>query len=247
MLKEERQDKLKEYLYKKGQLTVHELCDIFHVSHDTIRRDLIELEEQGDIKRVFGGAILSKRLILDYQQRVYENRDKKVEIAKKAISLLKNNQLIAIDGGTTNTIFASMIPHYLSLTIITNSFHIANELKNHKNIKTIVLGGEFFGFPFITGGSIACEQMEHFCPDYFFLGADSIHHQFGMSVPYYQEVSIKRKMCLQSKHIVCLCIQEKLKSKSQYKICDLDQIDFIITENQKNEELTHLYPSNKLL
>lgn len=247
MLKDERQQKIIEIVYQNGSVNVHKLCEIFQVSHDTIRRDLMELEEQGEIRRVFGGAIPSQRMIPNYQERLYKNKDRKIQAARKALSLLKNNQLIAIDGGTTNCLFASLIPHALSLTVITNSFFIANELINHKNVRIIVLGGEFLNIPMVTGGAIAIEQMDLYHPDIFFLGVGSIDFEYGVTVAYQQEVSIKRRMCQQSNQIVCICTHEKLNHRSKYKICDISDVDYIVVDKLiKNQDIQN-YPLMKEL
>lgn len=246
MLKDERQQKIIEIVYKNGSGDVNKLCEVFMVSHDTIRRDLMELEEQGEIRRVFGGAVPSKRTIPNYHERLYKDKDRKIQVARKALPLLKNNQLIAIDGGTTNCLFASQIPHSLSLTVITNSFFIAQELINHKNIRTIVLGGEFFDIPMVTGGATAIEQMELYHPDIFFLGVGSVDFNDGVTVAYQQEVSIKRQICRQSGQIVCLCTHEKLKHRSKYKICDIEDIDYIATDELIDKDIQN-FPVKILL
>lgn len=74
-------------------------------------------------------------------QRKHLDREEKYAVAKKAVELLQPDSLIAIDGGTTNTIFASLIPHSMPLRVVTNSFLVAESLQKHPRVEMFFLGG----------------------------------------------------------------------------------------------------------
>ena len=51
MLKEERHQQILNILYASGKVNVEELTRVFGCSHDTIRRDLSELDPEKGIRR----------------------------------------------------------------------------------------------------------------------------------------------------------------------------------------------------
>ena len=111
MFAEERRRKIVEYLKEKGKITVKELSRIFKTSEVTIRKDLEILESIGELIRTHGGAILphGTRAEWDFFKKMSQHRKEKEEIAKRAVSLLKEGETIILDSGTT--------PYYIAKTI----------------------------------------------------------------------------------------------------------------------------------
>lgn len=86
MYQEQRMSAIIEYLHTHRTITLDEICDMFTVSKDTARRDLVKLEEHGEVMRVKGGATLSSSHIIDYSERTPTKA--KEQIAKEAASLM---------------------------------------------------------------------------------------------------------------------------------------------------------------
>ena len=57
MLTEKRQEEIVRLVYERESITVAELKEILHSSESTIRRDIIALDQEGRLTKVFGGAI----------------------------------------------------------------------------------------------------------------------------------------------------------------------------------------------
>ena len=125
MLKEERQQQILNRLYADGNIHVNDLAAAFQASKDTIRRDLTELEEQGILRRVYGGAVPVKRPVLTIDGRKTIEKDEKYLVARKAVRYVRPESLIAVDGGTTNILFASHLP--LSIKPLSYTHHRAHE------------------------------------------------------------------------------------------------------------------------
>lgn len=229
ILKQERQQAILNELHEFGKVLVNDLVIKFNVSKDTIRRDLSELEDKGQIRRVFGGALPYNLPISDYNQRERLDRSEKYKIATKGLKYLEEGQLIVLDGGSTNKMLASLIPINFRITVLTNSFPIANELRNHRNVKVIVLGGNYLSKSLTTIGEVAVEQASKYHPDLCFLGVYAVDKKYGVSVPYEEEVSIKEKFVDISETTIALTLKEKMQRKSKYRVCSFDQIDTIIT------------------
>jgi DeoR/GlpR family transcriptional regulator of sugar metabolism len=101
MLKIERQSIILEELRAFSKVKSSTLCDLLKVSEDTVRRDLNELQQSGQLKKVHGGAV-SLSYIPSFKKREVIEIQTKHEIAKKALSLIEDDMVLIIDGGTSN-------------------------------------------------------------------------------------------------------------------------------------------------
>ncbi|MCF6297817.1 MAG: DeoR family transcriptional regulator, partial [Flavobacteriaceae bacterium] len=102
MLKEERQNYILDRVREKNKVKSNDLAIKLNVSEDTIRRDLNQLSYKGLVLKVHGGALSTHQKLYQYNENSIFNRKNKIKIAKKAITLLKDNQILIISGGTTN-------------------------------------------------------------------------------------------------------------------------------------------------
>ncbi|MEL6850643.1 MAG: DeoR/GlpR family DNA-binding transcription regulator, partial [Bacteroidota bacterium] len=152
MLKEERHSFILEELRLKKKVLTYELSEALEVSEDTIRRDLKELAEINQIKKVHGGAVSHSLNPYDYKDRQIFAQDEKIQIAEKARHLIKPHQVVIMDGGTTNLELAKRLPRELEATIFTNSLPIAVELSDHPKVETIFLGGKLLKKAQVTVG-----------------------------------------------------------------------------------------------
>lgn len=143
-MKSMRKDKIMEIILKKKFVTIKELSETLNVVPITIRRDLESLANEGKLVKIHGGAKLQNYVESEfaYIEKKEKNELEKIEIAKKAASIITNNDIIYIGPGTTT----ERIPEYLenkNVTIITNSMVIIQKYANFPNIELIILGGIF--------------------------------------------------------------------------------------------------------
>ena len=217
MLKKERQDLILMKLNNKGKVVVGELAVDLGVSEDTIRRDLTEMDNRLLLKKVFGGALPLNRYALNYTERENFEPELKYELALKGVNLLKNGQLVAIDGSTTNLQLARAIPVNLKLTVITNSLSMTNV------------------------GDSAVQQLKEYYPDICFMGAYAIHPLMGVTSPYEKEISVKRQFIKSSGRVVTLIIPNKFNVIMPYKVCDMKDITTIITDKRVSSGILEEY------
>ena len=102
MLKEERQTWILNKLHTSGKVVVSHLAGELKVSEDTIRRDLLDLDQKGQLKRVFGGAIPLEKPVINFFDRETADVALKQQLAMRALEFLEPDQLVAIDGSSTN-------------------------------------------------------------------------------------------------------------------------------------------------
>jgi DeoR/GlpR family transcriptional regulator of sugar metabolism len=236
MLKAERQRLILDKLNTDKKINFVELSEFLDVSYDSIRRDIIELEDKGFLKKVHGGAVANSYLSVLGRKPISSSSSEELPIlSKKASKLFENHQTIIMDGGTTNFFMAEQLPKTLEATIVTNSPALAMALNEHTKIDVILLGGTYFKRYQITLGSEVSRQLEHINADYYFMGVNGVHIQKGLSIRHYEESLIKQKMMQAAQKTVCCVIEEKINVQETYKVCNFQQIDLMITNLKPND------------
>src|SRR5258708_27873902 len=119
MVKAERRGSIGQTLQREGRVEASELSKTFHVSEDTIRRDLRELAAAGELLRVHGGALPRSPVGVSFTARQQQAPEAKATIAQAAINLIHQDQVVILDGGTTTLHVAQPIPPRLRATAIT--------------------------------------------------------------------------------------------------------------------------------
>lgn len=171
-----RQTKIRERFAAQPGVGVSDLATEFGVSEMTIRRDLAALEGQSHIERTHGGAVLTPRMMLefDYRDRREHNRAAKQAIAAEARRLVQPGQRLILDTGTTTLELAALLKDGQNLTVITPSLAVASELQHAPGVEVVLLGGVIRrGSPDLTGPATE-HCLELFSADLAFQGADGI-------------------------------------------------------------------------
>ena len=177
---------------------------------------LLHLEEQGILKRVYGGAIPWKRPAPGIDARKNVDKDEKYLVASKAVELVHPGELIAIDGGTTNTLFVSLLPVSIRLRVVTNSFPVVEELRKRPNADVTFLGGHYNKGSQTTVGELVLSQLKDYHFDQCFMGAYAVDAKRGVSVPYpYEdEAPVKKYLAENCRELNVLCDNSKLDKEA---------------------------------
>ncbi len=229
MLKEERQAYIIKQINLHNKVLSSDLSEQLSVSEDTIRRDLNELSDTGKVLKVHGGA-LSKAFHYSFQHNETYAKDDKKEIARKALNLIKNGMLILASGGTTMLELARMIPEDLSCTFFTVSPLVALELSEHPNLEVILIGGSLSKNAQISIGSLVISQLADIKVDLCFLGVNSISITDGITDSDWEVVQVKKAMIKSAQKTAVIGISEKLDSVQKLKVCDLNAVNYLITD-----------------
>lgn len=230
MLKAERQKTILGEVELHNRVQLADIAEKLDVSIDTIRRDVKELDAENRLRKVHGGAVsLGFANYSPARNNVYALEDK-IAIAEKAISLIRPNSVILIDGGTTCLELARIIPENLELTCFTLALPVAMELLNKPHVKTVFVGGELSRDSQIAIGANAVHNLSEIRVDYSFIGTGYVDAELGLTDFDWDIVQTKKAIIQASKRTVLLCISEKLNSQHRFKTCDLNAIDTMITE-----------------
>jgi len=236
MLKRERQSFILRQVNIHNKVLSSDLSIEMKVSEDTIRRDLNELSDDGKILKVHGGA-LSKSFHLSISPGNVYSLDSKKIIAQKAISLIKDGMFVLTTGGTTIIELAKALPAELSATFITGSIPAAHEYTQHPNIELIFIGDKVSKVSQITVGGEAISKIRQIKADLCILGTNALDTINGLTDNDWDVVQVKKAMIESSDKVVSLSISEKLNTSQRIKVCDLQEINILITELQPSHEM----------
>ncbi len=240
MLKVERQEYILKQVNLHNKVLSTDLCDELSVSEDTVRRDLNELADNGQIIKVHGGA-LSKSFHQDAQTSDVYAYQEKVIIAEKTLKLLKNGMFVLIGGGTTVRELLKRIPDDLQITFITVSLTAATELLNHPTCDIIFIGGKISrNTRFSTGGE-TISHLAEIKADLCILGTNTIDLEAGITDSDYDAVQVKKAMMKAADKVAIVTISEKLGSVQKIRICKTEELDYLITELDSKNSVFEAY------
>ncbi|MGN1166616.1 MAG: DeoR/GlpR family DNA-binding transcription regulator [Lachnospiraceae bacterium] len=225
----ERRNEIAQLLIRDGNIKAGELAKQFDVSTETIRKDLIYLEEQGIAQKSYGGAIASTELLeRPVTLKQMEHMEIKTEIANKALELIPENGVIILDTGSTVYALAKLLTLRSDLTIFTNSMVVVNILSDSDN-KVFSLGGRVRGSSKGTVGAWAIQALRTIHADIAFLGSDGFKNLSGPSSASYEEAELKKAMISCCEHAVVLCENTKFTTNSLFQFCEWEEIYALIT------------------
>lgn len=246
MLKEERFQFILKKLAKDQKVLLGTMSHELNVSEYTIRRDIRELSELGLLKVVRGGAVPHTPGPRNLKDRMQYSSEKKQIIADKAITLIKNNQVVIFDGGSSVLALASLLPKDLKITAVTNSFPIANMLEDHDGVEIIFAGGRLLKNSGVTTGFETIRTFQNIRADLCFLGVCCIDLNIGVTVPHYEESEVKKTMVENSGQVIALSLLEKLGTAEPYFVCPASTLDSIITDVSPEEQKLQVYKEHNL-
>jgi DeoR/GlpR family transcriptional regulator of sugar metabolism len=231
-LKEERQDRILVLIEEQGRVIVPELSKYFGVSEATIRRDLEELDGLRQIRRTHGGAVRAEKAPkqLPMMQRMGENPEEKDRIGKAAIQFIRDGETIFLGSGTTVIEIARNLPPDISLTVITNSLPVVNELAAHQGIELIVIGGMLRHNELSMVGHVAEQAVREFRADRVFLGMYAIDVGCGFTNDYPPEILTDRAILGIAPQVVVLADHSKFSRVSSMLVAPVTAAQVIITD-----------------
>lgn len=249
MIHSERQQRIISILEKKGVVHSTELINEMAVSKETIRRDLLELEKEGILKRVYGGAVKD---VIDSSSTSFMERSKtkfeeKEFIARTAMSFVHENMSIALDVSTTNLAIAKALKsNFEHLTIVTNSLAIANELVTAKGFNVILTGGTLHHEELSFNGDICRSNLQNYHVDLYFLSCNGVSLASGITDFGENEVLTKKVIMSIANRIICVATSDRFDVVSLLHVANLDTLSCIITDNKISKSVLDLYTSNNI-
>ncbi|SDD63951.1 DNA-binding transcriptional regulator of sugar metabolism, DeoR/GlpR family [Terribacillus halophilus] len=244
-IQKERQDKIINYLKSENFIKTSDLMDLLNYSEATIKRDLIELQNKGLIRRTRGGAVIIDRHKIDipYLMKVdkFNEEKEKEKIAKLAVELIQDDMSLFMDSSTTVLHLVNHLHKFKGLKVITNGVITASLLTEYTSADVNILGGSIAPKRFTVNGSRAFNDALTYHVDLAFVSCRGFDFSLGTSETTEGEALIKHSFRKRSKELVLMVTHDKLNQKYLNQSLSCSDIDYIILDQPLSvEELDSL-------
>ena len=226
MLYNERAELILQQLQLQSTVKVTELSQLLQVSVDTVRRDLKNMEQEGWIKYVRGGACLpeDRNLFSNFTGREIIHSELKREAARKALDHIKEGDVVALNSGTTNTVLAQEMSGFnLKFTVVTNNYAALSILMQNPAIRLIAVGGTVDPLERSTYGNVN----DHDC--YTDLRLD--------------EIGVIQTLARNARRVVAVMDSSKLGQCSKRVVLLPEQVDLLLMDDHVSPEVREQYRS----
>jgi len=221
-----RREKILEKLRHIGQITISEESKLLGISASTLHRDLEELEKEGMVKKVRGGAIPSEGFATPthFDIRMKNQSKEKEYIAKNAVETIEDDSSIFLDHSTTVFFLANELKRrtFRNLIILTNSLAIHLELAKKKGIQVMLTGGVVKSEFKALSGRLTSESIHSINLHQIFVsvGAVSLKQGLMTQIPFIQELLPEVFLC--GRQINILVDSSKFFKIATFRISPLD-------------------------
>ncbi|HIV14388.1 MAG TPA: DeoR/GlpR transcriptional regulator [Candidatus Avisuccinivibrio pullicola] len=228
---QDRSKQIIEYLKLHNLVTVDELVNLIGASPATIRRELVKLDEEGVVYRVHGGVTLNRFVPSQptTSEKQGRNHKEKVAIAAAAAALIKPNDSIVLDAGTTTFEIARNIIN-TPVRVITPDLRIGLLLADYQQIEVSVTGGTVDWSSQSCIGPHAVDLLNRIHPTYTFLSCNAFTLETGITAPTYEKSFIKSTLLNQSSKRVLVVDSSKYGKTQLFEVGALSSLDMIITD-----------------
>lgn len=229
---------LMERARESGRLDVAELSEELHLAPETIRRDLNDLERQGLLRRVYGGAVPIERLSFEsgLAMRATRHPEEKQRIAAAAVEHIGNAEAIYIDEGNLPQLIAERLHPTHPITVVTGALPIAILLAGRPNVDVMVIGGRIRSKTFGCVDHWAINTLRGLVLDLAFIGTNGITFEHGATVPDGAIAAVKTAAMLASRRRILIADSTKMGADSFVSFAQLRDFERFITDSNLSDE-----------
>lgn len=226
---DERHSKILEDLSLIGRMEVTTLAQKYQVSVVTMRKDLTELEERGLLRREQGFAILEEN---DMKRRLAVNHTTKCRLAKKAAQLINDGEIIMIESGSCCILLAEEISRTRKdVTIVTNSIFMADYIGSTRNVRLVLLGGDYQRDSQAVVGPVLKVGANLFHVSKLFAGTDGYQSEIGFSGDNHIRVEAIRNMAENAEEVIILTESSKFLHRGVVPLFRAGEVDCVVTDS----------------
>ena len=227
-----------EQVSTRGELSIAEVSRRANVSPMTVRRDLDELDREGVVKRIRGGAVsvLSRGYEPPFAARERLNVDAKKQIADAAAELVHGGETIVLDAGTTTLALARRLRGMHGLTAATPSLRIATVLADERDMRVIIIGGVVRPGEHSVVSSHAQEHLAQMRFDRCFLTISGVEARSGLTEWNLDDAATKAAALGSSREAIVLADATKLGKVAFARVAPLERLDLLITDTAATDD-----------
>jgi DeoR family transcriptional regulator of aga operon len=229
-----RRERIVALLREQGSVQIPTLAERFRVSTQTLRKDLNFLDDKGICTRSSGGAILRRASPSPTEEAIDVKRtlfaDEKVRIGRSAANLIKNDESVLLDSGTTALQVARHLEPGGSLIVVTNDVGIMNELVTRENVQLVFLGGTLRRKNLSFYGTQTERALQDLHVDKLILAADGFDIEKGLTTHFEPEALLNRMMCKAASEIIVVADSSKFGRICLHKVLEPQGISKLVTD-----------------
>jgi DeoR family transcriptional regulator of aga operon len=229
-----RRERIVALLREQGSVQIPALAERFRVSTQTLRKDLNFLDIKGICTRSSGGAILRRAGLSPTEQAIEVKRtlfaEEKARIGRAAAALIKNDESVLLDSGTTALQVARHIEPGASLVVVTNDVGIMNELVTRENVQLVFLGGTLRRKNLSFYGTQTERALQDLHVDKLILAADGFDIEKGLTTHFEPEALLNRMMCRAASEIIVVADSSKFDRICLHKILEPQGMSKLVTD-----------------
>ena len=233
MFIEERHNEISEIINLNGKITISEITGKYGISDESARRDLRLLEQKGICKRTHGGAIragqVSVRPPKDRKLDEMPVFDNYREISRTAASMIRENDIVYLTGGSFGYIMISFLPRDIHYTLVVNNVDVAKALRDFDNVDVYIAGGKMRQSGSLVD-SFATNFVSQLHFDLCFITGAGVTADFGLSNGTDETATFQRAVIKNSRKKCLLIPSSKVGVDSFVKVCEVEEFDSIITD-----------------
>jgi DeoR family transcriptional regulator, glycerol-3-phosphate regulon repressor len=228
-----------------GRVLVEELADHFHVTPQTIRKDLNDLCDQRLLSRIHGGAVLPSGIEnMEYEARRKIASDEKDAIGRAAASLIPDNASLFINIGTTTEAVSRALLDRSGLMVITNNINVANKMRVHKECEVVIAGGVVRGSDGGIVGEAAVDFIRQFKVDYAVIGTSALDEDGALLDYDFREVKVAQAIIANARHVILAADATKFERSAPVRIAHLSQITTFVTDRCNSASVRKICSEN---
>ena len=231
MLAIERKNEILDKLRAEQRVLVSDLAEYYHVTEETIRRDLDKLEKEGYATKTYGGAILgnSTKTDLSYTIRNKTNVEAKNQIAAIASRLIEDGDHLMLDDSSTSLYLAKKLKEKKNLTVITNSVELVMELNGVESWTILLTGGRLKPESLALVGDQTQQMLRQYHVDKALLSCKGLDLDAGVTDSSEFHAQTKQSMLHCAKKRILILDSSKFDKVSFINIAPLDAFDTVVT------------------
>ena len=234
-----RQTEILSLLRSQGRATVELLAEHFGVTVQTVRRDLSDLEQEGRISRVHGGAVIRGGVTnIEYEERRGLNAQAKERIAALVAAHVPDNVSLFMNIGTTTEAVARALLDHRDITVVTNNMNVANILGGNPSCEIIVSGGSLRRSDGGLVGDLATQMIEQFKVDIAIIGTSALDEDGDLLDFDLREVRVSKAIIRHARKVFLATDISKFRRSAPVRIASLSELDAIFIDMPLPEELT---------
>ena len=246
-LMQERRNYIKKRLIADGSIKVSDLSSFFDVSSETIRKDLIYLEENGIAKKEYGGAVaLSGAFEPSFKLKSVTHLEEKTRIANEALSRIESGMSLILDAGSTVYALAKALAIRRDITVFTNGVKAAQVLDEY-GITTYILGGKIRSNSNAIVGNWALRNLREIKVDLAILGTSGFEGRTGPCVEGFSEAAIKSAMIESGNKVIVLGDASKSNKQAVVEFAKWSEIDELITDSRIGADVANIIKEQTIL